>query len=72
MPVGLLEQARWQAGLVTRKQALRAGLSSNAITSKVAHTRWTQVHRGVYATFTGPLTRDAQLDRKSTRLNSSH
>jgi hypothetical protein len=61
MPVGLLEQAQWQAGLVTRKQALRAGLSSNAITSKVVHTRWTQIHRGVYATFTGPLTRDAQL-----------
>lgn len=60
-PAGLLEQARWQAGLVTRKQAIRAGLSSNAITSKVVHTRWTQVHRGVYATFTGPLSRDAQL-----------
>jgi hypothetical protein len=61
MPASLLEQARWQAGLVTRAQALSAGLSSNAITSKVVHTRWTQVHRGVYATFTGPLTRHAQL-----------
>jgi hypothetical protein len=61
MPAGLLELARWQAGLVTRGQALRAGLTSNAITSKVVHARWTQVHRGVYATFTGPITRDAQL-----------
>jgi hypothetical protein len=61
MPPSLLELARWQAGLVTREQALRAGLTSNAITSKLMRTRWTQVHRGVYATFTGPLSRDAQL-----------
>jgi tetrahydromethanopterin S-methyltransferase subunit F len=37
MPADLLELARWQAGLVTRGQALRAGLTSNAITSKVVH-----------------------------------
>ena len=60
-PASLRELARGQAGLVTRAQALRAGLTSNAITSKVVHARWAQVHRGVYATFTGPLTRDAQL-----------
>jgi hypothetical protein len=61
MPASLRELARWQAGLVTREQVLRAGLTSNAITSKVVHARWAQVHRGVYATFTGPLNRDAQL-----------
>lgn len=61
MPASLLELAGWQAGLITRGQALRAGLSSNAITSKVVQARWTQVHRGVYATFTGPVTREAQL-----------
>jgi hypothetical protein len=61
MPAGLLELAGWQAGLVTRGQALKAGLTSNAIASKVTHARWTQVHRGVYATFTGQLTREAQL-----------
>jgi hypothetical protein len=61
MPASLLELARWQAGLVTRGQALRAGLTSSAITSKVVHSRWTYVHHGVYATFTGPLTREAQL-----------
>ena len=56
------ELARWQAGLVTRGQALRAGLTSNAITSNwLFHARWTQVHRGVYVTFTGPITREAQL-----------
>jgi hypothetical protein len=61
IPARLLDQARWQAGLVTREQALRAGLSSNAITSKVVHNRWQQVHRGVYATFTGSLVQEARL-----------
>jgi len=61
IPSGLLEQARWQAGLITREQALCGGLSSSAITSKVAHARWQQVHRGVYATYTGPLAREARL-----------
>jgi hypothetical protein len=60
-PAALLELAGWQAGLVTRGQALRAGLTTNAITSKLVHSRWTQVHRGVYASFSGPVTRDAQL-----------
>jgi hypothetical protein len=61
IPADLLEQARWQAGLITREQALRAGLSGSAITSRIVHARWTQVHRGVYATFSGPLSRDALL-----------
>jgi len=61
IPARLLDQARWQAGLITREQALRAGLSSNTIASKVVHTRWQQVHRGVYSTFTGPLGEQAQL-----------
>ena len=60
--------ARWSAGagptaagLITREQALRAGLSSSAITSKVVHGRWTEGHRGIYATFTGPLNQDVRL-----------
>jgi hypothetical protein len=61
IPSGLVDQARWQAGLITREQALYAGLSSSAISSKIVHTRWQQVHRGVYATFTGSLARDARL-----------
>jgi hypothetical protein len=61
IPARLLEQARWQAGLISREQGLRAGLSRSAITSKLEHRRWQQVHWGVYATFTGPLSRDAWL-----------
>jgi hypothetical protein len=61
MPSSLREQARYQAGIITREQALRSGLSGNAVVSKVKHGRWRQVYAGVYATFTGPVARDAQL-----------
>jgi hypothetical protein len=50
-----------QAGLVSRRQVLRAGLSRNMIDSKVRHGLWQQVHLGVYATFTGVLEWDARL-----------
>jgi hypothetical protein len=60
MPADLWEQARWQAGVITREQALHAGLSRNAIVSKVRHDPWLQVYRGVYATFSGPIGRDAR------------
>jgi hypothetical protein len=33
----------------------------STIRSKVDAGRWERIHRGVYATFTGPLSRDAQL-----------
>jgi hypothetical protein len=61
IPRILGELARFQAGVITRQQALGAGVSTSTIVSKVKHRRWRQIHRGVYATFTGPLTRDAQL-----------
>src|SRR6266567_4210203 len=61
IPVGLRQQARLQAGVITSKQALRAGLSRNAIVSKVRNGRWRRIYCGVYVTFTGPLTRDSQL-----------
>jgi hypothetical protein len=61
IPRVLSDLARFQAGVISRQQALGAGLSTSAIVSKVKHGRWRQIHRGVYATFTGPLTREAQL-----------
>lgn len=61
MPASLREQAQYQAGVITRKQALHSGLSRNTIISKLGHGRWRQVYPGVYATFTGPVGRDAQL-----------
>jgi len=50
-----------QGGIVARKQAIAAGMSSGEISAKLRFKRWRQVYRGVYATFTGPLSRRAQL-----------
>jgi hypothetical protein len=61
IPPSLREIAHFQDGIVTRKQALRAGLPSGVIISKIRYRRWRQVYHGVYAMFTGPLSRSAQL-----------
>jgi hypothetical protein len=61
IPPLLREIAQFQSGVVTRKQALHAGLSTGSIVSKLRFGRWRQVYRGVYATFTGPVHRKAQL-----------
>jgi very-short-patch-repair endonuclease len=47
--------ARAQAGMVSRAQALRCGLSDAAISARVTSKRWQRVHPGVFATFSGPL-----------------
>lgn len=61
IPSSLRESAEFQGGIVTRKQALSAGLSAGEIVSKFRYARWQVVYRGVYATFTGPLCREARL-----------
>lgn len=61
VPPGLCVIARCQAGIVTRRQALAAGMTPGAIVSKIRYRRWRRLYRGVYATFTGPLSREAQL-----------
>jgi hypothetical protein len=53
--------ARNQAGVVSRSQALRAGLSSDMIRFRVTSGRWRPIYTGVYATFTGIPGRNAQL-----------
>jgi very-short-patch-repair endonuclease len=50
-----------QADVVSRSQALSCGLTRSMINTRVKFARWQQVHKGVYAIFTGPLSRDAQL-----------
>jgi hypothetical protein len=52
---------RYQAGVVTRAQAHGSGLSEGAIKHRVASGRWQRIHPGVYATFSGPLPRQARL-----------
>lgn len=47
--------------MVSRKQALSSGLTGPMIDTRVKSGWWKQVHVGVYATFTGPMTRQSLL-----------
>ncbi len=61
LPYTLRNLARHQSGVVSRSQALRAGLSAGMIKFRVSSGRWQQIYPGVYATFTGAPGRGAQL-----------
>lgn len=61
IPPALCELAQYQGGVVTRHQALDSGLTTGAIIWRLKHQKWQQVYWGVYATFTGPVDRDARL-----------
>jgi Transcriptional regulator, AbiEi antitoxin len=61
LPYTIRNLALHQNGVVSRPQALRAGLSAGMIKFRVSSGRWRQLHPGVYATFTGAPGRDAQL-----------
>lgn len=50
-----------QAGIITRQQALGAGLNRSTIYFKLKSGRWQQLHWGVYATFSGPVSRGTLL-----------
>lgn len=50
-----------QAGIIDRGQALDAGFSWDQISYRLRSGAWQRVHPGVYATFTGLLSRDARL-----------
>src|SRR6185437_17134388 len=61
LPSTLRYLAGNQSGVVSRPQALRAGLTVDMIKFKVRSGRWRQIHPGVYATFTGMPGRSALL-----------
>jgi hypothetical protein len=61
IPRNLRDQAALQAGVVSRKQVLNAGLPVGAIAWNAKSGRWRQIHVGVHATFTGPVGRSAGL-----------
>jgi Transcriptional regulator, AbiEi antitoxin len=61
VPPRLRAIASGQAGVVSRSQVLSSGVTRGTIDARVAFGRWKQVYRGVYATFTGAMTRDAWL-----------
>src|SRR5579862_9694412 len=50
-----------QEGVLTREQALRAGLSRRLIEGRLVSGRWQRLHKGVFATFSGPVPRVASL-----------
>jgi Transcriptional regulator, AbiEi antitoxin len=50
-----------QDGVLSREQALGAGLSRHAITARLDSGRWQRLHRGVFAAFSGPIPRSAQF-----------
>src|SRR5580692_10056951 len=50
-----------QHGVLTREQAMSAGLSRHLIAARLGSGRWQRLHRGVFVTFSGPVPREAQL-----------
>jgi hypothetical protein len=61
IPTALRQLARTQAGVVSRQQAIRSGMSERSLDWLLARGTWQTVHRAAYATFSGPPGRDARL-----------
>jgi predicted transcriptional regulator of viral defense system len=57
LPPTLRYLVRRQSGVVSRVQALQAGLSEDVVKFRISSGRWRRIHPGVYATFTGELNR---------------
>ena len=55
------ETAHWQAGTLSRRQLLDAGLTSQMIATRLERRRWQMLYQGVYAAFSGPPPRAAWL-----------
>ena len=60
IPPGLRRIIADQAGAVSRRQALSAGLPPSTIASKVGHGLWQRIHPGVYYAFTGEIRWEAR------------
>lgn len=54
-------RVRLQSGVVSRQQVAAAGIPLSVIDNQLRYGRWQRLHSGVYATFTGPLDREAEL-----------
>jgi hypothetical protein len=61
LPLTLRGVAAGQAGVVARRQVLRAGLPASSIAAKLDRGRWQRLHPGVYGTFSGAVAWDAWL-----------
>lgn len=61
LPDPLRELLACQHGVLARWQASRLRLGLEAVDARVRSGRWQRLELGVYAAFTGPPTRDAQI-----------
>jgi hypothetical protein len=61
IPPSLRRLIAEQAGVVSRQQVLRAGVSRTTIDSKIGRGLWQQIHVGTYGAFTGAVTWEARL-----------
>ena len=61
LPSSLRDLADLQRGVISRRQALSAGMSPEAIKGRIERRRWQRFHKGVYGVFTGPADRQATL-----------
>lgn len=61
LPPKLAAAAGLQCGIVSRAQALAAGLTDDQISFRLRSGRWQRVLKGTYATFTGKLSYSAYL-----------
>jgi hypothetical protein len=50
-----------QKGILSHGQAIGAGVSKHVIAGRIESGQWQRLHRGVFAAFSGPVPRDAQL-----------
>jgi len=61
IPAEAARIASWQAGAISRRQLLDAGLNRKTISRRLERGRWQQLFRGVYAVFTGLPPRETWL-----------
>jgi hypothetical protein len=61
VPRTLRELASMQSAVVSRPQALAAGVTKATLTWQLSSGRWQQLRRGVYAMFSGEPSREATL-----------
>jgi hypothetical protein len=61
IPAGCSELLARQDGVIGRSQALEFGLSAYSMRHRARAGEWQRIQRGVYAAFSGEVTRDSQL-----------
>jgi len=61
VPAGFSDVVEHQHGVLSRGQAVQAGLTRHAIAAHLRSGRWQRLHPGVYASFSGEPPREAVL-----------